>query len=67
MSQKHTTENTQGQDLDLGEVYTRTELFLEKNKKNLTIGAVAIVGVVAAALAYQYGYAKPRAAEASEL
>ncbi|MBL7981499.1 MAG: tetratricopeptide repeat protein [Flavobacteriales bacterium] len=67
MSQKHTTENTQGQDLDLGEVYTRTELFLEKNKKNLTIGALALVGVVAAALAYQYGYAKPRAAEASEL
>ncbi len=67
MSQKHTPTSSQGPDVDLGEVYTRTELFLEKNKKNLTIGALALVAVVGGALAYQYGYAKPRAAEASEL
>lgn len=66
MSSKNTPENSGNGDLDLGEVYSRTELFIERNKKALTIGAVGIVAVVAGVLGYKNLYAEPRAKEASE-
>ncbi len=40
-------------DLDIGEVYSRTELYIEKHKKAVTIGAVAVVAVVAGALGWK--------------
>jgi hypothetical protein len=45
---KHTPENGEAKDVDLGEVYSRTELFIENNKKAITIvvGAIGIVAVV---------------------
>lgn len=66
MSSKNTPETSGNGDIDLGEVYSRTELFIERNKKALTIGAVGIVAVVAGVLGYRNLYAEPRAKEASE-
>lgn len=55
------------QDVDLGEVYTRTELFLEKNKQAILIGVVALLAIVGGALLYKTFVAGPKAKEASEL
>lgn len=41
-------------DLDIGEIYTSTELFFDRNKKALTIGA----GVLVAAVAVYFGITK---------
>lgn len=54
-------------DLDLGEVYTRTELFLEKYKKQITIGVGALIAVVGGAIAYKKFVVEPKANEAAEL
>ena len=67
MSKKSTMDPKAGNDVDLGEVYTSTELFLEKHKRSITIGVGAVVVVVAGLLGYRKLYAEPRAAEASEL
>ena len=64
---KKTIEAAQSQDIDLGQVYTRTELILEKNKKPITYGAIGLLVVVAAILGYKKLYAEPRATEAAEL
>jgi hypothetical protein len=40
-------------DLDIGEMYTSTELFFDKNKKALTIAAVAIVALVGLFFGYK--------------
>jgi tetratricopeptide (TPR) repeat protein len=64
MSTKNTPEAGGSGDLDLGEVYSRTELFIERNKKPLTMGAVGLVAIVAGLLGYRNLYAEPRAKEA---
>ena len=61
------TATTEGKDIDLGQVYTRTELFLEHNKKALTYGAIGLLAVVGAILGYKKLYLEPRANEAAEL
>lgn len=66
MSKKPNATPEQG-DLDLGEVYTRTELFLDKHKKPITYGAIGLLVAVAAVLGYQKGIAEPRAKEAADL
>ncbi|MBK7945497.1 MAG: tetratricopeptide repeat protein [Flavobacteriales bacterium] len=66
MSKKPTETAKQG-DIDLGEVYTRTELALEKNKKPITYGAIGLLVLVALVLGYQKGIAEPRAKEAADL
>ncbi|MBK6883938.1 MAG: tetratricopeptide repeat protein [Flavobacteriales bacterium] len=63
----HNAPTTEGKDVDLGEVYTRSELFIEKNKKALTIGAVAIVAVVGILLGYKKFVADPNAKAAAEV
>jgi tetratricopeptide (TPR) repeat protein len=67
MSKKTTNENLEGQDVDLGEVYSRTELFLDKHKQSVVIGVVGIVVVVAGILGYNKFISEPRAQEAAEL
>jgi tetratricopeptide (TPR) repeat protein len=67
MSKKSTMDPNAGKDVDLGEVYTGTELFLEKHKQAITIAVVGVVVVIAGLLGYRKLYAEPRAAEAAEL
>jgi hypothetical protein len=57
----HTPEQ---KDLDIGEVYTRTELFFEKNKKAVSIGVTAVLVVVLGVLGYKKFIAEPKAEEA---
>ncbi len=64
---KKTEAPQQGGDLDLGEVYTRTELFLDKYKKQITIGAVGLLAVVGGVLGYKKFISEPKANEAAEL
>lgn len=52
------------QDLNIGEVYTRTELFFEKNKKAVSIGVTAVLALVVLVLGYRKFYAEPRAKQA---
>lgn len=61
--QEPTPENT---DVNLGDVYTRTELFIENNKKAITIGVVGVLVVVGGLLGYKKLIAEPKAAEAAE-
>lgn len=56
-----------GKDLDIGEVYTSTELFFDKNKKALSIGAAVVVGLVLVFFGYKKFVAEPKAQEASDL
>ena len=54
-------------DLDLGAVYTRTELFLDKHKKAITIGTTALLLGVGGLVAFNSFYRKPRAKDAADL
>ncbi|MBK9758916.1 MAG: tetratricopeptide repeat protein [Flavobacteriales bacterium] len=56
-----------GQDLDIGEMYTSTELFFDKHKKAVSIAAIAVVVVVAGFFGYRKFVAEPKATEAAEL
>ncbi|MBK9148589.1 MAG: tetratricopeptide repeat protein [Flavobacteriales bacterium] len=64
---KKTNEAAQGNDIDLGAVYTRTELLLEKNKKPIMYGAIGLVVAVAAILGIKAGYLDKRAEEAADV
>ena len=46
-------ETAEKKDLDIGEVYTRTELFIEKNRRGVMIAAGAVVAVVVGALGWK--------------
>ena len=54
-------------DVDLGQVYTRTERFIENNKQALTMGVVGILVIVGGLLGYKKFVAEPKAKEAAEL
>ncbi|MEO5584585.1 MAG: tetratricopeptide repeat protein [Flavobacteriales bacterium] len=60
-------EVNEGKDLDIGEIYTKSELFLEKNKTPVTIAVVAIFVIVAGLLGYKKFIAEPRAKEAQDM
>lgn len=51
--------------VDVQQVYTRTELFLEKHRKSMTIGLLAVVVGFGGFFAYQFLYKKPKEIEAS--
>jgi len=67
MSKKTTNDTLESKDVDLGEVYTRTELFLDRNRKAITIGVIGLLVVVGGLLGYRKFVAEPQAREASEL
>lgn len=70
MSKKITSQQShqgESKDVDLGEVYTRTELFIEKNKKAITYGVGGVLLVVLALLGFRNFVVEPRNTEASEL
>lgn len=62
----NTPPTAENKDLDIGEVYTRTELFFERNKKAFTIGTIGLVAVVAGLLGYRRFVSEPRAQAAQE-
>jgi tetratricopeptide (TPR) repeat protein len=62
----HTPSTAENKDLDVGEMYTKTELFFERNKKAFSIAAVGLVAVVAGLLGYRKFVAEPRAESAQE-
>ncbi len=63
----HEASSTATKDVDLGEVYSRTEMFIEDNKKGLTIAAVAILVLVGFMMAYKKFIAEPNAKAAAEV
>ncbi|MFT3885515.1 MAG: tetratricopeptide repeat protein [Flavobacteriales bacterium] len=65
MSTEHSTK-PETKDLDIGEMYTRSELFFEKNKKGVIIGAVAVLAIAGGLLGYKHFIAEPRAKEAQD-
>lgn len=64
-SKPHDT--TQEKDLDIGQVYTSTELFYEKNKKGITIAITAVLVLLAGFFGYKKFVAEPKAKEAAGL
>lgn len=63
----HGTTSGESKDVDLGEVYTRTELFLEKHKNTIIYAVAGVLIVVGGLLGYRKFVAEPRNTEASEL
>lgn len=63
----HEAPVTEGKDVDLGDMYTRTELFIENNKQAITIGVAGILLIVGGALGYKKFIAEPKAKEAAEM
>lgn len=61
------TKVNEGKDLDIGELYTKGELYLEKNKKPITIAVVAILVIVGGLLGYRKFVSEPRAKEAQDM
>jgi len=67
MAATKTTPPAEDKDLDIGEIYTKTELFFERNKQLVT-GAVAVVLLlVGGFLGYKKFVAEPKAKEAQDL
>ncbi len=66
MSKKTTNDTLEGRDVDLGQAYTRTEVFLDRNKQAITIGVIALLVIVGGLLGYQKFVAEPNALKASE-
>ncbi|MBP8822888.1 MAG: tetratricopeptide repeat protein, partial [Flavobacteriales bacterium] len=61
------TQPTEGKDLNIGELYTKSELFLEKNKTAITVAVVAVLAIVGGLLGYRKFISEPRAKEAQEM
>lgn len=61
------TQPTESKDLDIGELYTKSELFFEKNKTPITIAVVAVLVIVGGLLGYRKFIAEPRAKEAQDM
>lgn len=59
--------STEGKDLDIGQLYTKSELFVEKNKQPITIAVVAILAIVGGLLGYKKFVSEPRAKEAQDM
>ncbi|WP_106828606.1 tetratricopeptide repeat protein [Parabacteroides pacaensis] len=49
-----------GKELEVGEIVSRSEQFIEKNQKNIIYGVLAIIVITVAILGYKHGYAMPR-------
>ena len=58
-----TTTKGKGDDkgpVEVEELVTRSELFIEQNSKKIIFGIIAVAVLVAAILGYKYGYATPQ-------
>ena len=57
----------QEKQVDVGEVYSKSEAFIETNKRPITIAVLAIVVIFGAYVGYKKLYVQPQEAEAQEL
>lgn len=62
-----TTPPADSKDLDIGEMYTKTEMFFDKNKKAVTVAVTAILVVVGGILGYKKFVSEPNAKKAQEM
>ncbi len=62
-----TTPPAESKDLDIGEMYTKTEMFFDKIKKAVTGVVAAILVVVAGLLGYKKFVAEPNAKKAQDM
>lgn len=60
MSNKHSETQAEKNLENIGEALSSSEQFIERNQKTILYGLLAVVVVVAAVLAYQYLYMKPK-------
>ncbi len=51
--------------VDVSQVYSRTEVFIDRNRKILTIALIAVIGVIALGAGYYYLIAKPKEQKAA--
>ena len=52
--------------VDIQEAYSKTEQFIEDNRKNITIGLVVVIGVVLSVILWKYWYVAGREKEAQK-
>jgi tetratricopeptide (TPR) repeat protein len=57
----------ESKDLDIGEMYTRSELFLEKNKTPVTIAVIALLVIVGGILGYKKFILEPHEQQAQDM
>ncbi|MDR1381813.1 MAG: tetratricopeptide repeat protein [Tannerella sp.] len=60
MANKETGKKTATAEQEVGEIVSRSEQFIENNKKNITFGIIAIAIIIGAILAYNYLYSIPK-------
>lgn len=61
------TQTTEEKDIDLGQLYTKSELFLEKHKNTVSIAVIAVLVIVGGLLGYRKWVVEPRAKEAQDM
>jgi tetratricopeptide (TPR) repeat protein len=64
MANKESEKATKAE-IEVGEFVSRSEKFIENNKKNITYGIIAVAVLIGAALAYHSLYLKPKAINAA--
>jgi len=60
MAKKETEKGITGAEKEVGEILSRSEKFIENNKKNITYGIIALAALIGLFLAYNYLYRIPR-------
>jgi tetratricopeptide (TPR) repeat protein len=60
MAKKETEKTITNAEKEVGEIVSRSEKFIENNKKNITYGIIALAAVIGAILAYNYLYLAPK-------
>jgi tetratricopeptide (TPR) repeat protein len=56
---------SKGKELEVGEIVSRSEQFLEKNQKSISYGVIGIILIVGAILGIRHGYLIPREKKAA--
>ena len=65
MANKETEQKITNAEKEVGEIVSRSEKFIENNKKNISFGVIAIALIVGAVMAYQYLYLAPKSDKAN--
>lgn len=60
MANKETEKKIANAEQEVGEIVSRSERFIENNKKNITFGIIAIAVIIGAILGYNHLYSAPK-------